>query len=254
MSVGSVVLVGGGPGDPDLLTVGGLRAIREADVIAYDRLAPLEALDEARPDALLIDVGKEPHGRQTTQERINELLIEHALAGRRVVRFKGGDGYVFGRGGEEALACAAAGVPVRVIPGVSSAIAAPALAGIPVTHRSITQGFTVVSGHVAPGDERSTLDWAALARLNTTLVILMGTTHLPAIASELLVRGKGPEVPAAIVERAGTPGQRVVRATLGSIADAARAHGVRPPAIVVVGEVAALDLAGVGAAADPAAA
>lgn len=239
---GTVVLVGGGPGDPDLITVGGLRAIREADVIAYDRLAPLEVLDEARPDALLIDVGKEPHGRQTSQERINEILIEHALAGKRVVRFKGGDGYVFGRGGEEALACASAGVSVRVIPGVSSAVAGPALAGIPVTHRSLTQGFTVVSGHVPPGDERSTLDWDALGRLSTTLVILMGTLHLPAIASALVVAGKGAGVPAAIVERAGSPEMKVVRATLGSIADAARAAGVRPPAIVIVGDVAALDL------------
>jgi len=240
--VGQVILVGGGPGDPDLITVGGLRAIREADVIAYDRLAPLAVLDEARPDAVLIDVGKEPHGRQTSQERINELLIEHARAGRRVVRFKGGDGYVFGRGGEEALACAAAGVPVRVIPGVSSAIAGPALAGIPVTHRSLTQGFTVVSGHVPPGDERSTLEWAALAGLSTTLVILMGTLHLPEITAALVAAGKDAGVPAAVVEKAGTPQQRVVRATVGSIADAARTHGVRPPAIVVIGEVAGLDV------------
>ncbi|MFZ0528998.1 MAG: uroporphyrinogen-III C-methyltransferase [Propionicimonas sp.] len=240
---GRVVLVGGGPGDPDLITVGGLRAIREADVIAYDRLAPLEVLGEARPDALLIDVGKEPHGAQTTQERIHELLLEHARAGRVVVRLKGGDGYVFGRGGEEALACAEAGVPVRVIPGVTSAIAAPALAGIPVTHRSLTQGFTVVTGHVPPGDERSTLDWAGLARLNTTLVILMGTKHLPEIVAALVAGGKHPAIPAAIVEKAGSPQMRVVRATVGSAADAARAHGIRPPAIVVIGEVAALDLA-----------
>ena len=156
-------------------------------------------LAEARPDALLIDAGKEPHGRQTSQDAINELLITHARAGRHVVRFKGGDGYVFGRGGEEALACADAGVPVRVIPGVSSAIAGPALAGIPVTHRSLTQGFTVVSGHVPPGDERSTLDWSALARLNTTLVILMGTKHLAAIAAALVSDGKPAATPAAIV-------------------------------------------------------
>jgi len=239
---GYVTLVGGGPGDPDLMTVGGLRAIQNADVIAYDRLAPLEVLAEARPDALLIDVGKEPHGRQTSQDAINELLITHARAGRHVVRFKGGDGYVFGRGGEEALACADAGVPVRVIPGVSSAIAGPALAGIPVTHRSLTQGFTVVSGHVPPGDERSTLDWSALARLNTTLVILMGTTHLAAIAAALVSDGKPAATTAAIVQQAGRPEQRVLRATLGSIADAARAHGVRPPAIVIVGDVAALDV------------
>lgn len=240
--VGTVVLVGGGPGDPDLITVGGLRAVQEADVIAYDRLAPLQVLDDARPDALLIDVGKEPHGQQTTQERINHLLVEHALAGRRVVRLKGGDAFVFGRGGEEALACAEAGVPVRVIPGVSSAIAAPGLAGIPVTHRSLTQGFTVVSGHVRPSDPRSTLDWSALAQLNTTLVILMGTTHLPELTAALIAGGKGAEVPAAIVERAGTPGMRVLRSTVGDIADAAREHEVRPPSIVVIGDVAGLDL------------
>lgn len=240
--VGTVILVGGGPGDPDLITVGGLRAIRQADVIAYDRLAPLEVLAEARPDAVLIDVGKEPRGPQTPQERINELLVDHALAGRTVVRLKGGDGFVFGRGGEEALACAAAGVPVRVIPGVSSAIAAPALAGIPVTHRTLTQGFTVVSGHVAPGDPRSTLDWDALARLGTTLVILMATTHLPAITDALTAAGLSPDTPAAVVERAGSPDMRVLRAPVADVADAARTHGVRPPAIVVVGQVAALDL------------
>ena len=240
---GTVVLVGGGPGDPDLLTVGGLRAVQQADVIAYDRLAPLAVLADAKPGALLIDVGKEPHGRQTSQERINELLIAHARAGRRVVRLKGGDGYVFGRGGEEALACAAAGVPVRVVPGVTSSIAGPALAGIPVTHRSLTQGFTVVSGHVAPGDPRSTLDWAALARGGTTLVVLMGVTHLRLITDALIAGGLGGDVPAAVVESACDPGMRVLRGPLHAIAASAAAAGLQPPAITIVGEVAALDLA-----------
>ena len=155
---GRVVLVGGGPGDPGLLTVAGLAALREADVIVTDRLAPLAALAEARPGTEVIDVSKIPRGATTSQDEINRLLVEHALAGRTVVRFKGGDNFVFGRGGEELEACAAAGVPVRVIPGVTSAIAGPALAGIPVTHKRLNQGFTVISGHVPPGDPRSTLD------------------------------------------------------------------------------------------------
>ncbi len=149
---GTVILVGGGPGDPGLLTVAGLEAIRSADVIICDRLAPLAALEHARSDAEIIDVAKIPRGAYTSQERINELLVEHGRAGKTVVRFKGGDNFVFGRGGEEWQACAAAGIPVRVIPGVSSAIAGPALAGIPLTHRQLTQGFTVVSGHLPPGD------------------------------------------------------------------------------------------------------
>ena len=159
--IGRVILVGGGPGDPGLLTVAGLEAIRVADVIVCDRLAPLEALREARPGTEIIDVAKIPRGTHTSQERINELLIEHAGAGRVVVRLKGGDNFVFGRGGEEWQACAAAGLPVEVVPGVSAALAAPALAGIPLTHRQLTQGFTVVSGHLPPGDPGSTLDWAS---------------------------------------------------------------------------------------------
>ena len=239
---GTVLLVGGGPGDPDLLTVGGLRAVREADVVIFDRLAPLAVLDETRPGALLLDVGKEPRGPQTPQERINELLVEHARAGRRVVRLKGGDPFVFGRGGEEALACAAAGVEVRVLPGVTSSVAAPALAGIPVTHRTLSQGFTVVSGHVPPGDPRSTLDWEALARGGTTIVMLMGVTHLRAVADALAAAGLPASTPAAVVERAGDPAMRVVRGTLGSVADLADAADIRPPAITVIGDVAALDL------------
>lgn len=245
---GTVVLVGGGPGDPDLITVGGLRAVREADVVVFDRLAPLAVLEEARPGALLLDVGKEPHGRQTPQERINELLIEHARGGRRVVRLKGGDPFVFGRGGEEALACAAAGVEVRVVPGVTSSVAAPALAGIPVTHRTLSQGFTVVSGHVPPGDPRSTLDWAALAQGGTTIVVLMGVTHLGEIADALAAGGLAPETPAAVVERAGDPAMRVVRGSLGEVAGLAHAAGIRPPAITVIGAVAGLDLPGHSAA------
>ena len=180
LTPGTVVLVGGGPGDPDLITVAGLRAVRQADVVLYDRLAPLAVLDEMRPDAERIAVGKIPRGACTPQERINEILIERARAGRTVVRLKGGDNYVFGRGGEEAQACALAGVPVDVIPGVTSAVAVPALAGVPVTHRSLSQGFTVVSGHVPPGDPRSTVAWEAAGRQRC--VTLQLDTHFLAPA------------------------------------------------------------------------
>lgn len=239
---GTVVLVGGGPGDPDLLTVGGLRAVRQADVILHDRLAPTAVLAEAPAGCELVDVGKIPRGCQTSQAEINRLLVEHAQAGRRVVRLKGGDNYVFGRGGEEWQACAEAGVPVRIIPGVTSAVAAPALAGIPVTHRTLTQGFTVVSGHVPPGDPRSQVDWAALAHTRTTLVILMGVKYLPEIISELVAAGLDPATPAAVVAQASTPSARVLRGTVATIADLERDAGIQPPAITVIGPVAALEL------------
>ncbi|MFL6065713.1 MAG: uroporphyrinogen-III C-methyltransferase [Friedmanniella sp.] len=236
---GEVVLVGGGPGDPGLLTVAGLEAVRTADVLVVDRLAPLSVLQQVRPGAEIIDVAKIPRGSFTPQERINELLVEHGLAGRRVVRLKGGDNFVFGRGGEEWQACAAAGIPVRVIPGVSSAIAAPALAGIPLTHRQLTQGFTVVSGHLAPGDPGSTLDWAALARAGTTLVVLMGVATLPAITAELMAQGMSGDTPAATVADAGLPSQRAVRGRVDDIAARTAAADLRPPAITVIGAVAA---------------
>jgi len=239
---GTVVLVGGGPGDPDLLTIGGLRAVRAADVIAYDRLAPLGVLTEAKPGAVLIDVGKIPRGPQTPQDQINQLLISHAQAGALVVRLKGGDNYLFGRGGEEALACAAAGVSVQVIPGVSSALAAPALAGIPVTHRGLSQGVTIVSGHVPPTDDRSELDWAAIARTRTTLVILMGVKYLPEIVATLLAAGLDAATAAAIVISAGSPQMRVLRAPVSRIAAVAADAGVEPPAITVIGAVAELEL------------
>ena len=239
--VGEVILVGGGPGDPGLLTVAGLAAVRAADVIVTDRLAPLAVLDQAPPGVEIVDVGKIPRGRFTPQERINELLVEHARAGRTVVRLKGGDNFVFGRGGEEWQACAAAGIEVRVIPGVSSAVGVPALAGIPLTHRTANQGFTVVTAHVPPGDPRSTLDWAALARTGTALVILMGVATLPAVTAELIRHGLDPDTPAATVADGGLPGQRTVRAPVAAIAAATAAAGIRPPAITVIGSVAAFD-------------
>lgn len=239
---GTVTLVGGGPGDPDLITVAGLKTIRQADVVLYDRLSPAEVLDEAPEGCVLIEVGKIPRGAFTPQEEINRLLIEHARAGRRVVRLKGGDPYVFGRGGEEWLACAEAGLPVRVVPGVSSAIAGPALAGVPVTHRTLTQGVTIVSGHVPPGDPRSQLDWAALARTRTTLVLMMGVAYLPEIVAALEAGGLDPATPAAIVVKASTPQERVLRGTLGTAAALAASDDVQPPAITVIGDVAGLDL------------
>ncbi|KQX74576.1 MULTISPECIES: uroporphyrinogen-III C-methyltransferase [Aeromicrobium] len=236
LDTGSVTLVGGGPGDPGLVTVAGRAAIERADVIVTDRLAPLAALGWARADVEVVDVAKIPGGRSTSQDDINQLLVEHAKAGRHVVRFKGGDNFVFGRGGEELLACHEAGIATHVVPGVSSAIAAPALAGIPVTHRGLTQGFTVVSGHVPPGHPDSTLDYAALARAGTSIVVLMGVRTLEAICAALVDGGLDPATPAAVVADGSLPSQHVVRATVATIAGAAA--DVRPPAVAVIGDVA----------------
>jgi uroporphyrin-III C-methyltransferase len=231
-------LVGGGPGDPGLLTVAGLEAIKEADVIVCDRLAPLSALQYARPEAVIIEVAKIPRGTSTSQQRINEILLDHASAGKTVVRLKGGDPFVFGRGGEEWQACAAAGIPVTVIPGVSSAIAGPALAGVPLTHRELTQGFTVISGHAPPGDPGSTLNWQALATANTTLVIMMGVATLPAITAELIKHGLAADTPAMTVADAAMPSQHSVRGTLADIATLTNEADIKPPAITVIGAVA----------------
>jgi uroporphyrin-III C-methyltransferase len=241
-SVGEVILVGGGPGDPDLLTIGGLKALRDADVVLYDHLAPLACLAETKPGAVLVDVGKIPGGRQTAQADINARLVEHARAGATVVRFKGGDPFVLGRGSEEWLACAAAGIPVRVIPGVSSAIAGPELAGIPLTHRGLTQNFSVVSGHVGPDHPASTVNWDALAQGSGTIVILMGVAHLAEICAGLVARGLDADTPAAIVAKAATPGQRTLRGTVTTLPDIAATAGVEPPALTVIGAVVGLDL------------
>ena len=241
--MGTVTLVGGGPGDPGLVTVAGREAIATADVILTDRLVPQAALAWARPDAQIIDVSKSPGGRSTDQDEINRLLIEHAKEGRDVVRFKGGDSFVFGRGGEELIACADAGIDAHVIPGVSSATAVPAIAGIPVTHRGLSQAVTVVSGHVPPGHPDSTVDWTALARTGSTIVVLMGVRTLAAIADALLDGGLDPATPAAVVADGTLPSQQVVRADLAGIAQAASAAGLSAPAVAVVGDVAGLGLA-----------
>jgi uroporphyrinogen-III C-methyltransferase len=237
---GRVVLVGAGPGDPDLITVAGLKALRDADVIVTDRLVPEILLEEAGEDAEIIPVGKTPRGEFTPQERINAILVEQALAGRTVVRFKGGDPFVFGRGYEEWLACVAAGIPVSYVPGISSSIAGGGLAGIPITHRGITQGYTVVSGHVPPGDERCDIDWDHLAGSGLTLVIMMGVLYLPQITERLVGAGLDPHTPAAVVENAGVAQMRLVRSTAGEIAEVAKAEGIRPPAVTIIGEVAGL--------------
>lgn len=232
-----VVLVGGGPGEPELITVAGRRALMEADVVVADRLAPRELLDELAPDVELIDVAKLPRGRSAMQEEINRVIVDRALAGKNVVRFKGGDNFVFGRGYEEILACREAGVPVRVIPGITSPVAVPGIAGIPVTHRGITHEFTVVSGHLPPGHPEGLVDYAALARMRGTVVVMMGVENAPAIATALLEGGRSPATPVAVVCDGTMPTERTVLATLATLAERLEEEAVRPPAIVVIGEV-----------------
>jgi len=232
-----VVLVGGGPGDPELITVAGRRALQEADVVVTDRLAPQQLLAELAPDVEVIDATKLPRGRAASQQALNTALIEHARAGRSVVRFKGGDPFVFGRGYEELLACAAAGVPCRVIPGLTSATAVPALAGVPVTHRGVAHEFTVVSGHLPPGHPDSLVEWDALARLRGTLVLLMAVENIGAIAQALMSGGRPAGSPVAIVQDGSTAGQVALTSHLDRLATDLARHGIRPPAIVVIGDV-----------------
>ncbi len=238
---GSVVLVGGGPGDPGLITVRGHKAVAQADVVVADHLAPQSLLASLPPEVEVIDASKLPRGRSMAQEQINALLIEHALAGRRVVRLKGGDPFVFGRGMEEIEACLAAGVPAEVVPGITSAIAVPALAGIPVTHRGLTHEFVVVSGHLPPGHPKSLVDWAAIGRLRGTVVVLMGVDTAPAIAAALIENGRAPETPVAVVSNGSLPTERVVRTTLAGLPATVADGAVRPPAVWVVGAVVTRD-------------
>jgi uroporphyrin-III C-methyltransferase/precorrin-2 dehydrogenase/sirohydrochlorin ferrochelatase len=235
---GRVALVGGGPGDPELITVRGRRLVAQAEVVVVDRLAPRDLLDSLADDVEVIDCGKSAHRHNLSQAEINEVLVERALAGKRVVRLKGGDPFVFGRGGEEWLACVEAGVPVTVVPGLSSALAGPAMAGIPLTHRGVAADFTVVSGHLDPGRPAGQgIDWPGLATHAGTLVLLMAMDRLDLIAKELIEHGKSPSTPAAVIHRATTEAQQVVRAPLDGIAAVAEREGLGAPAVVVIGTV-----------------
>lgn len=232
-SPGDVVLVGGGPGDPDLITVRGLRALLNADVVISDRLGPTDLFRSLDASVEVIDVGKTPRGPAASQDDINALLIARARAGQRVVRLKGGDPFIYGRGGEEVQACVAAGIPVHVVPGISSVTAAPALAGIPLTHRGLTQHFVVASGHVPPGDPRSSVDWRAIGAAGGTIVLLMAVENRAAIAAELIDAGMSHDTPVAVVENASTCQQRTATTTLAGLAR----QPARPPAVIVIGDV-----------------
>ncbi|OZC43224.1 uroporphyrinogen-III C-methyltransferase [Rhodococcus sp. 14-2483-1-1] len=233
-----VALVGGGPGDPDLITVRGRRLLAYADVVVADRLAPPELLAELGPHVEVIDASKIPYGRAMAQEAINRALIDGAKAGKFVVRLKGGDPYVFGRGYEELEALAAEGIPVTVVPGITSAISVPSSAGIPVTHRAVTHEFVVVSGHVAPDHPDSLVDWDALAKLKGTIVLLMAVERIGKFAEVLVAGGRPSDTPVIVVQEGTMRTQREVRADLSTVAEAVREAGIRPPAIVVIGTVA----------------
>jgi uroporphyrin-III C-methyltransferase len=242
----TVFLVGAGPGDPGLLTVRGRDLLSEADAVLYDALVDPRLLGLTAPGCLLADVGKRGSAaakeHSTAQDTINTLLVEYGRQYERVVRLKGGDPFVFGRGGEEALALAEAGIPFEVVPGVSSAIAAPAYAGIPVTHRGLASSVTIVTGHEAPGKSsgEATVDWGRLATATDTLVILMAVGKLPVIAAQLIAHGRPAETPAAVVEQGTTPQQRVVAGALATLPALAAEAGIRSPAAIVVGEVVRL--------------
>lgn len=235
--VPGVTLVGGGPGDPGLISVAGRKALMEADVVVADRLAPRELLSELPADVELVDVAKLPRGRSAQQEEINRIIVERAKEGKAVARFKGGDNFIFGRGFEEVLACREAGVPVHVIPGLTSPVTVPGVAGIPVTHRGVAHEFTVISGHVPPGDPTSLTNWSAVAQLGGTLVLLMAVQNAPAIATALLDGGRSPSTPVAVICDGTMPTERTVLATLETLEKVLVDENVQPPAIIVVGEV-----------------
>ncbi|KQB86610.1 uroporphyrinogen-III C-methyltransferase [Corynebacterium lowii] len=239
---GHVYLVGGGPGAWDLITVRGMKALERAEVILTDHLGPTGELDQLcdTTHKEIIDVAKLPYERQTAQEKINELLVEHAQAGKVVARLKGGDPYVFGRGFEEYEYCLRHSIDCEVIPGVTSAVSVPALAGVPVTQRGLVHSFHVVSGHLPPGHPRSEVDWQALARSGGTIVVIMGVRQAPAIAQALIDAPLAPTTPCAIVQEGSTSQQRVFRCDLGTLAETMERYEVRSPATYVIGEVAGL--------------
>jgi uroporphyrin-III C-methyltransferase/precorrin-2 dehydrogenase/sirohydrochlorin ferrochelatase len=236
---GGVALVGGGPGDPELITVRGRRLLAQADVVVADRLAPPELLAELPPHVEVIDAAKIPYGRAMAQDAINEVMIERARAGRFVVRLKGGDPFVFARGYEELLACVEAGIPVTVVPGVTSAIAVPASAGVPVTHRAVNHEFVVVSGHLPPGHPESLVNWDALAAMSGTIVLLMAVERIELFVEALLKGGRPADTPVLVVQHGTTAAEHTLRASLAEAPEKIRSEGIRPPAIIVIGTVAA---------------
>jgi uroporphyrin-III C-methyltransferase/precorrin-2 dehydrogenase/sirohydrochlorin ferrochelatase len=239
---GGVALVGGGPGDPELITVRGRRLLAQADVVVADRLAPPELLAELPPHVEVIDAAKIPYGRAMAQDAINDVMIERARAGNFVVRLKGGDPFVFARGYEEVVACVDAGIPVTVVPGVTSAIGVPALAGVPVTHRAINHEFVVVSGHLPPGHPESLVNWDALAAMSGTIVLLMAVERIELFADVLLKGGRPADTPVLVVQHGTTAAQHTLRANLADTPEKIRSEGIRPPAIIVIGAVAAFGL------------
>lgn len=239
MMSGKAYLVGAGPGRADLITVRGLNLLKQADVVLYDRLIPQELLQEARPDAEMIFVGKGPDRHVMRQEKITQLLVDLVRAGNQVVRLKGGDPLVFGRGGEEVFALAEAGLPYEIVPGISSALAGPAYAGIPVTHRGMVTSFAVVTGHEDPNKPESTTDWSALAQV-PTLIMLMAAKNIDRIRGKLLAAGRAGDTPAAAISWATTNQQQVVRTTLDRLPADIAAHNLPTPMIVVLGDVVTL--------------
>ncbi|MFE6649183.1 uroporphyrinogen-III C-methyltransferase [Nocardioides sp. NPDC057772] len=235
--VPGVTLIGGGPGHPGLISVAGRKALMEADIVVADRLAPRELLSELPADVELVDVAKLPRGRSAQQEEINRIIVEAAKEGKAVARFKGGDNFIFGRGFEEVLACREAGVPVHVIPGLTSPVTVPGVAGIPVTHRGVAHEFTVISGHVPPADPTSLTNWSAVAQLGGTLVLLMAVQNAPAIATALMDGGRAASTPVAVICDGTMPTQRTVLATLETLEKTLADENVQPPAIIVIGEV-----------------
>lgn len=240
MRVGTVSLVGAGPGDPGLFTLRGLELLRTAEVVIYDRLVNPTLLDEAPPEALVIFAGKRDGTHNLPQAEINALMIAHARRGRRVVRLKGGDPFVFGRGGEEAEALAEAGIPFEVVPGVSSAVAVPAYAGIPLTHRKCSSSFVVVTGHEDPSKDEPAVDWKRLATAADTLVVLMGVRALPRIVARILAGGRSPDTPVALIRWGTTEAQTTLTGRLADIAAKAEAARLEPPVVAVIGEVVEL--------------
>jgi uroporphyrinogen III methyltransferase/synthase len=242
---GKVYLVGAGPGDPDLITRKGLRLIQAADVLVFDRLIPMELLDEARSDAEFINAGKAPTKHRLSQDSINETIIDRALRDQMVVRLKGGDPLVFGRGSEEALACQQAGVPFEIVPGISSSYAVPAYAGIPLTHRNISSSFTVITGHEDANKPETSVNYEAVAASGGTIVILMGVNRIEAILTRLVAAGLNTQTPAAIIEWGATPYQRVVEGTVTTLPTLAKDAEIKSPSTTVIGDVVRLRAAGV---------